>query len=91
MDWSQDGSPVWQAVHEIIQFRRDHWETLSQAATWLEVTKAGLIHVVRNGHEKIEAWFNTTGKTVSLGTEAALSRGYQGGELANKGYVFELK
>lgn len=91
MDWSQDGSPVWQAVHEIIHFRRDHWETLSQAATWLEVTEAGLIHVVRNGHEKIEAWFNTTGETVSLETKAALSRGYQGGELANKGYVFELK
>jgi neopullulanase len=91
MDWSQAGSPVWQAVQAIIAFRRQHWESLSKGQTWLEVEESGLIHVKRTGKETIEGWFNTTGQAVSLSAEATLSRGYEAGQLASKGYVLSVK
>lgn len=91
MDWSQAGSPVWQAVQAIIAFRRQHWESLSKGQTWLEVEENGLIHVKRTGKETIEGWFNTTGQAVSLSAEATLSRGYEAGQLASKGYVLSVK
>ena len=75
----------------LLAFRRQHWESLSKGQTWLEVEESGLIHVKRTGKETIEGWFNTTGQAVSLSAEVTLSRGYEAGQLASKGYVLGVK
>lgn len=90
MDWSQLGQPIWQKVHEIVQFRRDYAQLLGTGSTRLSVNSTGLIKVERVGSAHLTAYFNTTNNAVPLSMEPKLAQGYDGENLAPKGFVIEV-
>lgn len=90
MDWSQLGQPIWQKVHEIVQFRRDYAQLLGTGSTRLSVNSTDLIKVERVGSAHLTAYFNTTNNAVPLSMEPKLAQGYDGENLAPKGFVIEV-
>ena len=91
MDWDKKYGPVWQEVHELVEFRLKYASTLGQGTTTLEVTKAGVIKVTRKRENTITAYFNTTGKDQNLTIDPQLSQNYQDGVLAKDGYAIVVE
>lgn len=91
MDWSKDGCPVWQRVHQLIEFRLKHAESLGKGTTLLTVTDDELIKVVRKGQETVTAYFNTTNNDVEINLNSVLSQNYQNGKLAKNGFAIVVE
>lgn len=90
MDWDKKDSEIWQLVKDIIHFRRNHSDTLSQGKTDFEITKSGLIKVKRTRKETLIAYFNTTDKPVKLNANPIFGYRYCDEELLPKGYVVTI-
>ena len=85
----EDG-PVWQRVHQLIDFRLQHDETFGKGRIKLHVTENGLIEVDREGNESIKAYFNTTDHPVEINCENTFSQDYENNQLAPKGFVVSV-
>lgn len=90
MDWSKEDGPVWQRVHQLIEFRLQHDETFGKGRIKLYVTENGLIEVDREGNESIKAYFNTTDHPVEIKCEDTFSQDYENNQLAPKGFVVSV-
>lgn len=91
MDWSKEGSPVWQKVQRLVKFRLRYASTLGKGTIRLSVTSKGLIKVERQGKEQITAYFNTQQKAVNLDINSKFSQNYQPNRLLPEGFAVQIK
>lgn len=91
MDWSKEDGPVWNKVHDLIEFRHKFSKIIGHGSINLTVTKNGLIKVCRENGQKLTAYFNTTGKPISCEVDnVVLSQNYAKNTIDKDGFVISI-
>ncbi|WP_076460830.1 glycoside hydrolase family 13 protein [Limosilactobacillus caccae] len=92
MNWHPDnqGQQMFNFMHQLVNWRRNNWQTISEGTIRFSVLPNGLIEVQRQlDDQQLVGYFNTTNTAVSFTAtgEKLMAQNYSNGQLAKDGFV----